>query len=141
MTKQLEVTVEIIFHATEDNRKIFEPILELFQIKEDEFSQERILGHYGNPILLAKTKITKKRAENFVKNLVSRVSKSQLVELLNNISMYFEDSSLFLRVSKNDLVRRVINLQQNNAVKIRITTPIYKKDELTKTYTELLKFE
>jgi len=55
--------------------------------------------------------------------------------------MYFEDSSLFLRVSKNDLVRRVINLQQNNAVKIRIKTPIYKKDELMKTYTELLKFE
>ena len=139
MTKQLEVTAEIIFHATEDSRKIFEPIFELFQIKEDEFSQERILGHYENPILLAKTTLIKKRAEDFVKNLVSRVSKSQMNDLLDNIEMYFEDSTMFLRVSKNDLVRGIISLQQNNAIKIKIKTPIYKKDELTKTYMELLK--
>jgi len=139
MTKQLEVTAEIIFHATEDSRKIFEPIFELFQIKEDEFSQERILGHYENPILLAKTTLIKKRAEDFVKNLVSRVSKSQMNELLDNIEMYFEDSTMFLRVSKNDLVRGIISLQQNNAIKIKIKIPIYKKDELTKTYMELLK--
>ncbi|TLX95114.1 MAG: hypothetical protein E6K91_03870 [Thaumarchaeota archaeon] len=139
MTKQLEVTAEIIFHATEDSRKIFEPIFELFQIKEDEFSQERILGHYGNPILLAKTTLIKKRAEDFVKNLVSRVSKSQMNDLLDNIEMYFEDSTMFLRVSKNDLVRGIISLQQNNAIKIKIKIPIYKKDELTKTYMELLK--
>lgn len=139
MTKQLEVTAEIIFHATEDSRKIFEPIFELFQIKEDEFSQERILGHYGNPILLVKTTLIKKRAEDFVKNLVSRVSKSQMNDLLDNIDMHFEDSAMFLRVGKNDLVRGAISLQQNNAVKIKIKMPIYKKDELTKTYMELLK--
>ena len=141
MAKQLEVTVEIIFHATEDSKKIFEPMFKLFQIQEGEFSQERILGHYGNPIFLAKTMLTKKRAEDFVENLVSRVSKSQMDDLLDNINMYFEDSALFLRVGKNDLVRGVVSLQQNNAVKIRIKTPIYKKDELTKTYTKLLRTE
>ena len=60
-------------------------------------------------------------------------------DLLDNIEMYFEDSTMFLRVSKNDLVRGIISLQQNNAIKIKIKTPIYKKDELTKTYMELLK--
>ena len=60
-------------------------------------------------------------------------------DLLDNIEMYFEDSAMFLRVSKNDLARRTISLQQNNAVKIKIKMPIYKKDELTKTYIELLK--
>src|SRR5690348_12170974 len=139
MTKQLEVTVEIIFHATEDNRKIFEAIFELFQIKEDEFSQEKILGHYGNPILLAKATLIKKRAEDFVKNLISRVSKSQMNDLLDNIDIYLENSAMFLRVSKNDLVRRAISLEQNNAVKIKMKMPIYKKDELTKTYMELFK--
>jgi len=69
MTQQLEVTVEIIFHATEDNRKIFEPILELFQIKEDEFSQERILGHYGNPILLTKTRLQRSEQRTLLRIL------------------------------------------------------------------------
>ncbi len=141
ISKQLEATVEIIFHATEDSKKILDRISELFQIHESEFSQERILGHYGNPIFHVKTTLAKNRAETFVKNLVSRISKSQMNELLNNINMYFEDSALFLRIGKNDLVKGVINLQQDNAIKIRIKTPIYKKNELTKTYINLLKTE
>ncbi|MGI0072315.1 MAG: RNA-binding domain-containing protein [Nitrosotalea sp.] len=139
MVKQLEVTLEIIFHATEDDRKIFEPVFELFQIKEDEFSQEKMLGYYGNPITLAKTVLIKEKAKDFVRNLISRVTKSQVEELLENIDSYFDDSALFLRISKNDLARKMINLQQNNAIKIRIKVPIYKKSEFVKTYTELLK--
>lgn len=139
MPKQIEVTLEIIFHATEDSKKIFEPILELFQIKEEEFTQEKILGYYGNPITLAKTVLTKKKAEDFIRELISRITKPQIDEFLENIDMYFDDSSLFLRIGKNDLVRNIISLQQNNAIKIRIKVPIYKKSELVKTYTELLK--
>ena len=139
MPKQLEVTLEIIFHATEDSKKIFEPIFELFQIKEEEFTQEKILGYYGNPITLAKTVLTKKKAEGFVRELISRITKPQIDEFLENIDMYFDDSSLFLRIGKNDLARNIISLQQNNAIKIRIKVPIYKKSELVKTYTELLK--
>ena len=139
MPKQLEVTLEIIFHATEDSKKIFEPILELFQIKEEEFTQEKILGYYGNSITLAKTVLTKKKAEDFVRELISRITKPQIDEFLENINMYFDDSSLFLRIGKNDLVRNIISLQQNNAIRIRIKVPIYKKSELVKTYTELLK--
>lgn len=139
MAKQLEVTAEIILHATEDNRKVFERIFDLFQIKEEEFSQEKILGYYGNQILLAKTTLTKKRAEDFVRNLVSRIPKSQMDEILDNIEMYFEGSSLFLRIGKGDLVKSIISLQQNDAIKIRIKVPIYKKSETAKTYIELLK--
>jgi hypothetical protein len=139
MPKQIEIAIEIIFHATEDNKKIFEPILELFQLKEEEFTHEKILGYYGNPITLTKIVLTKEKAENFIRELISRISKPQLEELVENISVYFDESSLFLRIGKNDLVRSIISLQQNDAVKIRIKVPIYKKSELAKTYTELLK--
>ena len=81
MTHQLEITTEVILHATEDNKKIFEPIFDLFQIKEDEFTIEKTLGHYGNTILLAKMTLTKKRAEEFVKKLASKISKTQMDEL------------------------------------------------------------
>lgn len=139
MIKQLEVSIEIIFHATEDDRKVFESIFELFQIKKDEFSQEKILGYYGNPIILAKTVLTKKQAEDFVRNLISKVPKSQMDELVENLDMYLEDSALFLRIGKSNLVNNIINLQQNDAIKIKIKIPIYKKSELAKTYMGLLK--
>jgi RNA-binding protein len=139
MTKHLEVSLEIIFHVTEDNSKVFESILKLFQIKEDEFSQEKILGYYGNPIILAKTVLTKKQAEDFMRNLISKVPKSQIDDLVENLDMYLEDSALFLRIGKSNLVNNIINLQQNDAIKIKVKIPIYKKSELAKTYMELLK--
>ncbi len=138
MVNHIEIIIEIIVHATEDTRKIFEPILKLFDIKEEEFIKERLEGHFGNPILLMKTKLGKKRAEEFIKKLVSKISKSQMDEFLQNIEMYFEGSSLFMRISKGDLVRRSISLQQNDALKIKISAPVYKKNELVRTYLDLL---
>ena len=138
MAHQLEVTVEVILHATEDSRKIFDPIFELFQVKGDEFITERTLGHYGNTILLAKITLTKKRAEEFIKKLASKIPKIQMDELIENIDMYFEDTSLFLRIGKNEIVRKEISLQQNNAIKIKIKMPVYKKDQISKKYIELL---
>jgi RNA binding exosome subunit len=138
MVNHIEIIIEIIAHATEDTKKLFESLLELFDIKEEEFVRERLEGHFGNPILLMKTKLVKKRAEEFIKKLVSKISRSQLDELLQNIEMYFEGSSLFMRIGKGDLVRKSISLQQNDALKIKISTPVYKKNELVRTYLELL---
>ena len=138
MTHQLEITAEVILHATEDSKKIFEPISELFQIKEEEFTIEKTLGHYGNTILLAKITLTKKRAEEFVKKLAAKISKTQMDELIENMEAHFEDTSLFLRIGKSEIVRKEISLQQNNAIKIKIKMPIYKKDQISKKYIELL---
>ena len=138
MVNHTEITAEIIIHATEDKKKIFDPMYEVFEIKEEEFMQERLEGHFGNPILMISIKLGKKRAEEFIKKLVSKISKSQLNEFVENIETYFEGSSLFIRISKKDLIRKSISLQQNDALKIKISTPVYKKSELVKTYLELL---
>jgi len=138
MTHQLEITAEVILHATEDGRKIFEPIFDLFQINEEEFTIEKTLGHYGNTITLAKITLVKKRAEEFVKKLASMIPKTQMKELIENMDMHFEDTSLFLRIGKNEIVRKEISLQQNNAIKIKIKMPVYKKDQISKKYIELL---
>jgi len=138
MVNHTEITAEIIIHATEDKKKIFDPMYEIFEIKEEEFVQERVEGHFGNPILMMSVKLGKKRAEEFIKKLVSKISKFQMGEFLQNIEMYFEGSSLFIRISKKDFVRKSISLQQNDALKIKISTPVYKKSELVKTYLGLL---
>ncbi len=139
MVNQIEITFEVIIHATEDKRKILDSIDELFEIKEQEFIEEKLSGHFGNPILLLKVRINKKRAEDFLKKLISKISKLQMNEFLQEIDMHFEDSSLFLRVGKQDIIRKSVSFQQNDAIKIKISIPVYKKDELTKTYLEILK--
>lgn len=139
MVNHLEVITEVLIHATEDRRKILEPFFEMFEIKEEEFSEEKLVGHFGNPILLLKVKLAKKRAEQFIKKIISRISQVQMNEFLKDIEMHFENSSLYIRIGKQDIVRKLINLQQNNAIKIKISIPVYKKSEVTTTYLELLK--
>ena len=139
MANQLETSVEVIIHATEDRKKILDSIFELFEIKEDEFTEERLVGHFGNPILLLKTKLTKKRAQEFVHRIISKISKVQMNEFFDNIGMNFEGTALFLRISKQDVARKTINIQQNDAMKIKISIPVYKKGDLVKTYMEILK--
>jgi RNA binding exosome subunit len=138
MTNQLETTVEVIIHATEDKKKILDSIFELFEIKEDEFIEERLVGHFGNPILLLKTKLTKKKARELIRKIISKISKVQIKEFFDDIDMHFEGSSLFLRISKQDIIRKTINIQQNDAMKIKISMPVYKKGDLVKTYMEIL---
>ena len=139
MVNQIEVTVEVIIHATEDRKKILDSIFELFEIKEEEFTEERLVGHFENPILLLKTKLTKKRAQEFIHKIISKISKVQIKEFFDNIDMHFEGSSLFLRIGKQDIIRKTINIQQNDAMKIKISMPVYKKGDLVKTYMEVLK--
>ena len=139
MVNQIEITVEVIIHSTEDRKKILGSIFEMFEIKEDEFIEERLVGHFGNSILLLKTKLTKKRAQDLVHKVISKISKVQMNEFFDNIDMHFEGSSLFLRISKQDVVRKTVNIQQNDSIKIKISMPVYKKSDLIKNYMDLLK--
>ena len=139
MVNQVEVTVEVIIHSTEDRKKILGSIFEMFEIQEDEFSEEVLVGHFGNSILMLKTKLTKKRAKEFIHKVTSKISKVQRNEFFDNIDMHFEGSSLFLRISKQDIVRKTVNLQQNDSMKIKISMPVYKKSDLIKNYMDLLK--
>lgn len=139
MVNQIEITVEIIIQTTEDRKKILDSIFEMFEIKEDEFTEEKLVGHFGNSILLLKTKLTKKRAQEFLHKVISKISKVQIGEFFDNINMHVEGSSLFLRISKQDIVRKTVNIQQNDSMKIKISMPVYKKSDLIKNYMDLLK--
>ena len=139
MVNQVEVTVEVIIHSTEDRKKILGSIFDMFEIQKDEFSEEVLVGHFGNSILMLKTKLTKKRAKEFIHKITSKISKVQRNEFFDNIDMHFEGSSLFLRISKQDIVRKTVNLQQNDSMKIKISMPVYKKSDLIKNYMDLLK--
>jgi len=139
MANRLETAIEIIIHATEDRKKILDSILEMFKISGDAFAEEKLVGHFGNPILLLKTKLTNNDAQEFLRKTISKISKVQLNDFFDNLNMHIEESSLFLRISKQDIIRKTINIQQNDAMKIKITMPVYKKSDLSKNYMEILK--
>ena len=137
MDEKIEVTIEVIVHATEDERKIFDSFLDIFGIEEQEFEKEQLVGHYENPITFLRAKITKNKASSFIKKLVSNLPQDQLSEVIDDMENRVQDSMLHIRLGKQELVKRNLVLQENDAVKVKIYTPIYTKKDTVKIYTKL----
>ena len=139
MSPKIEVTVNVIVHATEDIAKFFDAFEKLFQIKQEEFNIQNLKGHFENPITTLQAKLTKKAARAFVEKLISDLPKDQQNELLENLEERIHNSAFHLRLDKQKLVSGKLDLREKDPVKIKIFTPIYNKKDTAKIYSELLK--
>ena len=138
MAEKLEITIEVIVHATEDVEKILKAFLEQFNISEDEFSRQNLTGHFENPITLLRAKIKKNDARNFLQRLLSKILEDQISEIIEGIENHIQDSTLYLRFGKQDLIKGKMIVKEKDAVKFKIFTPIYKKNDIVKNYVKLL---
>ena len=56
---QLEVRINLILHATENENKIIEKLEDIFEMEQKKFQIEEISGHFNNPIFLISSKLKK----------------------------------------------------------------------------------
>ena len=135
---QLEVKINLILHATENEKKVFEELENNFQIKQSEFQVEEVSGHFNNPILLISSKLKRKTAQNFVSLFFSKMKKEEFDEIFNYVENYVTSSGLSLRISKQKLMSGILALSREDTIKINISTPVYVKNETKKIYQELM---
>lgn len=140
MPDKLEVSIDVILHATENSSKFYQIFEELFDIKPDEFSVQNLVGHFDNPITLLSAKFTKKKALEFVEKLFLKISKNQVDQIIEEIPDRVENSTLHLRFDKQKFVQGRIENGEKNAIKIKIFTPIYNKKETKKIFGKILQF-
>ena len=138
MTRNTLIKVDLILHATEDFQKITESLNNLFAIEKDEITKLETAGHFGNPIFMLHVEVKKKRADQFIKKLVSLIPKDMITDLLENIEERIFESSLYIRFSKQDFVRNNLIFEEKDPIRIVIYRPTYVKKETPKTYRELL---
>lgn len=138
MADKIEITIEIIAHATEDIEKILESFFEQFDIPQGEFTNQNLNGHFENPITLLRAKIKKKDARNFLEKLVSKIPENTFSEIIEDIESHLQDSTLHLRFGKQDFIRGKMIAQQKDAIKFKIFSPVYMKTDIVKNYVTLL---
>ena len=136
MTK-LEVSIKIIVHATEDIKKFYESFKEVFGLEEESFSTSHMSGHFDNPITILSTKLIKKEASKFFDKFLEIISETQKTEIIEHIEEMTENSTIFLRLDKQDFIRKKINFKEREAIRIKIHTPVYNKKETSKVFSEL----
>ncbi len=136
---QLEVKINLILHATENESKVLEELEKNFQIEQSEFQIEQVTGHFNNSILLISSKLKKKSAEGFVSLFFSKMKKDEFQEVFDYIEDYVTSSGLSLRISKQKLISGILEISKEDTIKININTPVYVKNETKKIYQELMK--
>ena len=127
MNNKLELTIDMIVHATEDISKIVEPFIEIFDIEDGIFNKTETTGYFENPIILLNTKLVKKQAKIFMKKFLDLLSVTQINQLIEEIEERTEDSKFHLRLDKQEFVQGILEFSQKDTIKIKIHTPVYNK--------------
>ena len=138
MTHKIEVTIDVIVHATEDISKIFQAFDDLFELKEEEFTINETTGYFENPITLLNVRIVKKQAQNFMKKLLELLSDQQINELIDEIEERTIDSRFHMRLDKQELIKGNLVIREKDTIKLKIHTPIYNKKDTVKIFSEVL---
>lgn len=138
MVTKINLKIEIIVHATEDYQKISDSLCDIFEIESSEITKKEFLGHFGNPILMLHIQMKNKRAVELIKKLISTISRDDVKDLLAGMDERISDSTLYLRFSKQNFVKKTLTFQEKDPVRIMIFTPVYIKKNVVKTYKKLL---
>ncbi len=136
MIDRIEVTIEVIVHATEDVTKIFQSF-EVLELEEDNFTINETVGHFENPIILLNAKIEKKHAHRFMKKLIRLLSMEQINKLIEEIEERTINSRFHMRLDKQELIKGNLVIKEKDTIKIKIHTPVYNKKDTIKSFTEI----
>ncbi|HJM00970.1 MAG TPA: RNA-binding domain-containing protein [Nitrosopumilus sp.] len=137
MINKLEITIDVIVHATENISKIFQSFKQIFNVEEEDFTITETTGYFENPIILINSRLIKKQAKIFMKNFLELLSTTQINELVEDIEKNTEDSKFYLRLDKQELINGKLIFSQKDTVKIKIHTPIYNKKDTRKIFSQV----
>ena len=137
MVSKIEVTIDVIVHATEDISKIFQSFEDVLEIKEEDFAIEEVNGHYENPIIMLNVNLVKKQAQNFMKKLLELLPSEQVNELIEEIEERTVNSRFHMRLDKQELIKGNLVVREKETIKLKIHTPVYNKKDTVKTFTEI----
>lgn len=138
MSNKIQVSIGVIVQSTENVSKLLNAFEENFDITEQEFSRNEIKGHFDNPIILLNTSIEKKRAENFIHTLISRIPEEQIKRIIDEIPERTINSSFHMRIDRDELLRGKISTNEKSTIKLKIQIPIYNKKETVSEFSKIL---
>ncbi|MCP8315224.1 MAG: hypothetical protein H3Z53_12775 [archaeon] len=119
MHSSIEITWMI--HATEDGEKVVKKMGEFLPLSGDDIKSFNLEGHFGNPILLYKARLTGAKANKFVDTLFSSLSDIEKKMLERELSKHLDEyGALYIRIDKQLLCEGKISLSEKDAIRIKL---------------------
>lgn len=132
---QVKVTVSVISHATERQEAIVGAI-ETLGIESESTKRTNTSGHFGNPIVMLEAHLSGRKAKDALKSLGAAL-KWDKSDARNEITECISDSTLYVRLDKQELVSGKIVRSTEGAVRVRVSVPLFGKQDPVDTYTNL----
>ncbi len=112
--------ISVFAHATEDEEKVKQAVKRLAKY-EVEFEQQRLTGHYDDPITLLTSKPAKKKeATDFLANIVDKFSSLDRETLLQELSNHIDpQGSLYIRLDKQKAYHGRAVLAENDPIRVK----------------------
>lgn len=137
MASTLEITIDVIVHATEDSSKFLDAFEEFFGLPREEFSAENATGYYDNTITIISARLRKDAARSFLKSLLGKMSVAQRDAMAGEIIQRTSKSKFHLRLGKQEFLNGIVSFQEQDAVRLKIHAPVYNKKETAGVFRKI----
>ena len=123
--KATKIETSCIVHATEDLNMVKVALSNIFPSEMQEkvsFKQQKLEGHYGNPITILQAEINDiKLVESFLNNFSGALDDLRKMELSIEFKECLDDKgNLYIRLDKQAAFMNKLRLQQQDPIKIKI---------------------
>lgn len=119
------IGIDTIIHATEDHSKVIGSLQDALGLDPDALDIATADGHYHNPISKVSVRLRGRDARVFLERFCGLLPPDQADELSRTLPSRIGGSTLYVRVGKQELVAGRILVKDADAVRIRITMPVY----------------
>ncbi|MCP8315552.1 MAG: hypothetical protein H3Z51_01630 [archaeon] len=119
--KLSSIEITWMTHATEDGEKVVKKMVEFFPLSYDHIKSFNLEGHFGNPILLYKARLTGAEAGKFIHTLFSSLSDIDKKILEHELSKHLDEHGAFyIRIDKQLLCEGKIGISEKDAIRIKL---------------------
>jgi hypothetical protein len=115
------IEVTWLVHATENGDRIINNLVELFSLSKDRIESYDLKGHFGNPILFHRARLTGDEVDKFVYSLFSSLSDVDKKLLDLELSKHLDEyGALYIRIDKQSLCEGKVSISEVDAIRIRL---------------------
>jgi len=115
------IEVTWIIHATEDEEKVMKKIVSLFPLSIERIKSSKLWGHFRNPVILYKIKLSGADADEFAHILFSSLGVTDKKKLEYDLPKYVDkDGLLYFRISKQLLFENKIAISETDVMRIKL---------------------
>ena len=117
--------VSYLVHATEDPERVRAAVSSLLGFG-GEPQEDRLEGHFGNPILRVSYHLTGEEAQSGFDRLASRMGQALRTRLKGELGEHLDEHfALYLRLDKQELLSGNLEISDADPVRVRVKPRLY----------------